>query len=57
MAGMFLGEGGNRQDPLANPLHADLRGFPLIYIQTGGDETLLDDSRSSRISRAGPAWG
>jgi len=45
MAGMFLGESGNPQDPLANPLHADLKGFPPIYIQTGADETLLDDSR------------
>jgi acetyl esterase/lipase len=45
MASTFLGEGGNRQDPLANPLHADLEGFPPMYIQTGADETLLDDSR------------
>ena len=45
MAGTFLGEGGNRRDPLANPLRADLKGFPPIYIQTGADETLLDDSR------------
>jgi acetyl esterase/lipase len=45
MAGAFLGEGGNRQDPLANPLLADLKGFPPMYIQTGADETLLDDSR------------
>ena len=45
MAGTFLGEGGKRRDPLANPLHADLKGFPPIYIQTGADETLLDDSR------------
>jgi monoterpene epsilon-lactone hydrolase len=45
MAATFLGEGGNRQDPLANPLHADLKGFPPIYIQTGADETLLNDSR------------
>ena len=36
---------GNRQDPLANPLHGDLRGLPPIYIQVGGYETLLDDSR------------
>jgi len=43
--GTFLGEGGSRRDPLANPLHADLKGFPPIYIQTGADETLLDDSR------------
>jgi epsilon-lactone hydrolase len=45
MAGTFLGEGSNRRDPLANPLHSDLKGFPPIYIQTGADETLLDDSR------------
>jgi acetyl esterase/lipase len=45
MAGAFLGDGGNLQDPLANPLNADLKGLPPIYIQTGGDETLLDDSR------------
>jgi acetyl esterase/lipase len=45
MSGAFLGEGGNRQDPFANPLHADLTGFPSMYIQTGADETLLDDSR------------
>ena len=45
MAGTFLGEGGNRHDSLANPLLADLRGLPPIYIQTGADETLLDDSR------------
>ena len=36
---------GNRKDPFANPLLADLRGLPPIYIQVGGDETLLDDSR------------
>jgi acetyl esterase/lipase len=45
MAGMFLGEGGKRQDPLANPLHGDLTGLPPMYIQTGADESLLDDSR------------
>jgi acetyl esterase/lipase len=45
MAATFLGEGGNRKDPLANPLHANLKGLPPMYIQVGGDETLLDDSR------------
>jgi epsilon-lactone hydrolase len=45
MAATFLGEGGNRRDPLANPLHADLKGLPPMYIQTGADEALLDDSR------------
>jgi acetyl esterase/lipase len=45
MAATFLGEGGNRRDPLANPLYADLKDLPPMYIQVGGDETLLDDSR------------
>ena len=45
MADTFLGEGGNRNDPLANPLHAALRGLPPMYIQTGADETLLSDSQ------------
>jgi len=44
MASTFLGEGGNRRDPLANPLYADLKGLPPIYIQTGANETSLDDS-------------
>ncbi|MBI5616099.1 MAG: alpha/beta hydrolase [Gammaproteobacteria bacterium] len=43
MVSMFLGEQ-SKQDPLANPLYADLKGLPPIYIQVGGDETLLDDS-------------
>jgi monoterpene epsilon-lactone hydrolase len=42
---MFLGEGGNPRDPLANAFYADLSGLSPIYIQVGGDETLLDDSR------------
>lgn len=46
MSATFLGEGGNRRDPLANPLHGDLRGLPPVYIQVGGYETLLDDSRA-----------
>ncbi len=46
MAGAFLGEGGDRQHPLANPLHADLRGLPPVYIQVGDHETLLDDSKA-----------
>ena len=28
MAGTFLGEGGNPKDPLASPIHADLKGLP-----------------------------
>jgi epsilon-lactone hydrolase len=42
---MVLGEGGDPRDPLANAFYADLGGLPPIYIQVGGDETLLDDSR------------
>lgn len=44
-AGIFLGEVGDPRDPLANPLYADLAGLGPIYIQVGGDETLLDDAR------------
>jgi epsilon-lactone hydrolase len=42
---MFLGEHGDRRDPLASPLYADLAGFPPMYIQVGGAEMLLDDAR------------
>src|SRR4051812_25217595 len=42
MAGSFLGEKGNKKDPLANPLNGDLRGLPPVYIQVGGYEALLD---------------
>jgi epsilon-lactone hydrolase len=45
LARTFLGQGGDPRDPLANPLYADLAGFPPIYIQAGGDETLVDDAR------------
>jgi acetyl esterase/lipase len=43
------------RDPLANPLYADLSGLGPIYIQVGGDETLLDDARrlAEHARRAG----
>ncbi len=44
IANMYLGEKGDPRDPYANPLYADLRGLPPIYMQVGGDELLLDDS-------------
>lgn len=55
MAATFLGENGNRRDPLANPLYADLKDLPPMYIQVGGDETLLDDSSrlADRARKAG----
>src|SRR5438270_1119 len=37
--------GGAPRAPLASPLHADLAGLGPVYIQVGGDETLLDDAR------------
>jgi acetyl esterase/lipase len=54
MADLFL-SGGDAHDPLAAPLHADLRGLPPLYIQVGDDETLLDDSR--RIAAKAQAVG
>jgi acetyl esterase/lipase len=54
MADLFLA-GGDAHDPLAAPLHADLRGLPPLYIQVGDDETLLDDSR--RIAAKATAAG
>jgi epsilon-lactone hydrolase len=45
MAQLYLGEGGSPTDPQANPLHADLTGFPPLYVAVGGAEALLDDSR------------
>jgi acetyl esterase/lipase len=44
LAAMFLA-GGDPEDPLASPLYADLSGMPPMYIQVGGDETLLGESR------------
>jgi epsilon-lactone hydrolase len=52
---LFLQPGGDRRDPLANPLYADLSGLAPMYIQVGGDETLLDDAR--RLADQGRAAG
>jgi monoterpene epsilon-lactone hydrolase len=41
MAGMYLGDGDAHQ-PQANPLHADLHGFPPSYVTAGADESLVD---------------
>lgn len=43
MATHFLGYG-DRRDPLAAPLHADLAGLPPLLIIVGTAETLLDDA-------------
>ena len=44
MSAAFLGEKGSRTDPFANPLYADLKGFPPTLVQVGAYEGLLSDS-------------
>lgn len=44
MSGMFLGESGSPTDPLANPLYADYRGFPRLYLNAGAVESLRDNA-------------
>jgi len=51
MADMFVA-GGDIRDPLAAPLYGDLSGIAPLYIQVGGDETLLDDSTRLATSAA-----
>lgn len=43
MAGHFLGDG-DKRDPLAAPLYADLAGLPPLLIIVGTSEVLLDDA-------------
>ena len=52
---MFLGEKGDPMDPYASPVYADLRGLPPVYLQAGGYEMLLDDSRmlADQATKAG----
>jgi acetyl esterase/lipase len=40
----YLGGVCDPTEPLANPLYADLTGFPRLYICAGSVESLLDDS-------------
>jgi acetyl esterase/lipase len=54
MAAHYLGEQDPR-NPLASPLYGDFQGLPPLYIQVGGDETLLDDSR--RVAERARAAG
>jgi epsilon-lactone hydrolase len=53
MSGMFLGEKASRTDPLSNPLKADYKGFPRLYVNAGSVETLLDNAQDlARIAKA-----
>jgi len=45
LTNMYLGAESDRRDPLVNPFYADLSGLSPVYVQVGGDEVLLDDSR------------
>ena len=46
MRGMYIGgDDAKARNPQANPLYAELKGFPPIYINAGGAEVLLDDAR------------
>lgn len=45
MADLYLA-GQDASHPLASPIYADLSGLPPLLIQVGGDEVLLDDSRT-----------
>jgi monoterpene epsilon-lactone hydrolase len=42
MAGLYLGDA-SRTDPLANPLYADLAGFPPVFVTVGDAEMLMAD--------------
>ena len=55
IAGMYLGTEGNPKDPYANPLYANLKGLPPIYLQVGSYELLLDDNTAlaERAKQAG----
>lgn len=40
---LYLGDA-SRTDPLANPLYADLKGFPPVFVTAGSLEVLLDSA-------------
>lgn len=44
LAQQYLGADGDARNPLASPLHGDLRGLPPLLLQVGDCETGLDDS-------------
>ncbi|UGS35651.1 alpha/beta hydrolase [Capillimicrobium parvum] len=48
-----LGEQTSPTAPLANPLYADFEGFPRLYVNAGGDESLLDNAtRLAELAKA-----
>jgi monoterpene epsilon-lactone hydrolase len=50
-----LGEAVHPATPLANPLYADFTGFPRLYVNAGGAESLLDNA--TRLAERARAAG
>jgi monoterpene epsilon-lactone hydrolase len=58
LAGMIagvLGDSVSPDTPLANPLYADFGGFPRLYLNAGGAESLLDNA--TRLAERARAAG
>ncbi|WP_422935093.1 alpha/beta hydrolase [Sinomonas sp. P47F7] len=58
LEGMIAGVLGGRtnpDNPLANPLYADFTGFPRLYVNAGGAESLLDNA--TRLAEKAQAAG
>ena len=51
----YVGPKGNPADPLASPIHADLRGLPPLFLQAGQIDITRDDAvrLAARAGRAG----
>jgi monoterpene epsilon-lactone hydrolase len=43
---VFVGPDGDRRDPLAAPIYADLAGLPPTFMQAGGCENFVATSRT-----------
>ncbi|KKK18892.1 hypothetical protein P175DRAFT_0523229 [Aspergillus ochraceoroseus IBT 24754] len=53
MAAAYVGSATSLRNPLVSAVHADLRGFPPLYVTVGTHETLQDDSiELVRLARA-----
>lgn len=63
MGEAYVGQGGDRDDPLACPIKLDFSGLPPLLIQAGSREVFLDDARTAasaalaaRVSVAFSEW-
>jgi epsilon-lactone hydrolase len=55
IAGVLADGAVDPRTPLANPLHADLAGFPRLYLNAGGAESLVDNA--TRLAARAQAAG